>query len=164
MKNSIRIVGAITALLLVSMSAQAALLSPSIAGSTVTYTDIREELTGTGDGSFTGSYNTPTIPAGSDQLVFGDVDLQSSGSDGTDMRGDADLRFYARALGGFGIDEVVIGEGGDSDLDDLTSVGTLDTSTSAEVSLIVTILEVDNAPYFGAPGGDTAFLASFSVP
>ncbi len=73
MKNLIRSVGVITALLLVSMSTQAGLLRNSAPGDTVTYTAINEGLTTVGGGTLTGSYGTPGING--DELVFSSVNI-----------------------------------------------------------------------------------------
>jgi hypothetical protein len=164
MKNSIRIVGVITALLLVSMSTQAGLLRNSAPGDTVTYTAITEGLTQLGGGSFVGSYGTPGING--DELEFTDVDIEASAFSGDFVRGDARLDFFAEAHDGYHIGNVQIGESGDGTLGELVvpSGGTATTYATATATLIVDILEVDGISYSGLDGTDSGTFASFSMP
>lgn len=164
MKNSIRIVGVITALLLVSMSTQASLLRNSAPGDTVTYTAITEGLNTVGGGTLTGSYGIPGISG--DELVFSSVNLESQAFGGNYSRGDAQLDFFAEAHEGFHIDRIQIGESGESDFDELVipSGGGATTRTEASATLQVDILEVDGVPYAGPNSSTGGTFASFSLP
>ena len=79
MKTSIRNVGVITALLLVSMSTQADVLRAALPGYTVTYNDITETLSdvSSGAGSFIGTYGNPGING--DQMVFSADEFRPGG-------------------------------------------------------------------------------------
>lgn len=167
MKKSIRNVGVITALLLVSMSTQAGLLRNSAPGDTVTYTAITETLSDSslGAGSFTGSYGTPGING--NELVFSAVNIESQSFGGGFTRGDAQLDFFVEStVSGFSIDKIQIGEAGESDFDELVipSGGTATTRTEASATLKVDIWEVDGNPYSGPDGQIGATFASYSFP
>ncbi len=140
MKNSIRNVGVITALLLVSMSTQAGLLRNSAPGDTVTYTAITEDISGYG--TFGGTYGTPTING--DLLDFNPLGLQAQATGGADSENDAELRFGVEAHQGYHISDIQFGEAGESRLRDPGSVGTVSTFTEVTATFFVDILELDH--------------------
>ena len=170
MKNSIRNVGVITALLLVSMSVQAGLLTNSISGTTVTYSNVSEDIqaqsfaTGGLYEPSTGTYGTPTVSG--NLMDFNPSNLVASAVNGEYMIKDAELSFEAKAAEGFHIPDLVFSEAGDSILNEINATASAFTSTKIEFTYFIDIIEVDGVPFTGSLTNysGSASFASFEAP